>query len=448
MQTAEVNETHDPARRSWVASANRPGCDFPIQNLPFGVFQAAGRAPRGGVAIGELIFDLKVAAAAGLFSPAAREAAQAADSANLNALMAMPPAQVSALRHELSDLLRADGPDRHRVESLAADLLVPMQQATYLLPAAIGGFTDFFASVDHVTRTSRLLRADAEPPAAFKHLPMAYIARASSVVVSGTPVVRPRGQRRLSGGGLEFAASRTLDYELEGGIFVGVGNALGRPIPIAAAGAHIFGLCLLNDWSARDIQRWESVPLGPFLGKSFCSTISPWIVTTEALAPFRAALSSHAADDPKPLAYLHNAADQAEGVFNVELTAALQTAAMRERGLAPARTSRTNLTALYWTAAQMIAHHTSNGCNLRPGDLLGTGTASGPTDESRGCLLELTSGGKQPIQLPTGETRSWLEDGDEVVFRGRASRAGFVPIGFGECRGRIVPAPGDEPVRF
>jgi len=437
---ADLNETHDPTRRSWVEAANAPDCDFPIQNLPFGVFQSPGRAPRGGVAIGDMIFDLKVALDAGLFSQSAQAAARAACAPTLNALMALPPRQVSALRRDLSEVLRSDGPDRRRIEKMAGDLLVPMQQASYRCPAVIGDFTDFFTSVDHVTRVGRIVRPDSALPPAFKHLPMAYNGRTSSVVISDTPVIRPRGQKMRGNGDVEFAPTRALDYELEAGIYIGAGNALGTPIPLRAAPEHIFGLCLLNDWSARDIQRWESVPLGPFLGKSFCTTISPWIVTSEALAPFRVPAAARAKDDPLPQNYLQDAADRAEGAFDIDLSATILTAAMRSKGQAPARITLTNLNTLYWTAAQMIAHHTCNGCNLQPGDLLGTGTTSGPTDESRACMLELTAGGKQPLKLPDGETRAWLEDGDEIAFHGRAHRDGFVPIGFGACRARIAPA--------
>jgi fumarylacetoacetase len=435
-----LNETHDPARRSWVDAANELGGDFPIQNLPFGVFRSAGQEPRGGVAIGDMIFDLKAAVDAGVFSQSAREAARAACKPALNAFMAMPPRQISALRHALSDLLRFDGPDRQRIEKMAPDILVPMQQASYLRPAAIGDFTDFFTSVDHVSRVGRIVRPGSDLPPAFKHLPLAYNGRTSSVVISDTPVIRPRGQKRLGNDNVEFAPTHSLDYELEAGIFIGAGNELGQPIPLRTAPEHIFGLCLLNDWSARDIQRWESFPLGPFLGKNFCTTISPWIVTSEALAPFRVPAVARAKDDPLPQNYLQDAADQAEGAFDIELRATIQTADMRSKGQAPARITLTNLKTLYWTAAQMVTHHTSNGCNLQPGDLLGTGTTSGPTDESRACMLELTVAGKQPLKLPDGETRSWLEDGDEVAFHGRASRDGFVSIGFGACRARIESA--------
>jgi fumarylacetoacetase len=435
-----VNETHDPARRSWVESANAAGCDFAIQNLPFGVFTAPGRGARGGVAIGDMILDMKAACEHGLFSSQTRDAAQAAAKPALNELMAMSPAALSVLRRELSDLLRGDGPHRDKIEKLASDLLVPMKDTTMAVPAQIGGFTDFFTSIDHVRRATSVLRPDAPLPPAFKALPMAYNGRASSIVPSGASVVRPYGQQGRTDGDSAFAPSGMLDYELEVGIYIGSGNELGRPISLQKAREQLFGLCLLNDWSSRDIQRFESFPLGPFLGKCFATTISPWIVTAEALAPFRIASRTHTADDPPVHDYLNEETDRNEGGFDIALTAALRTGVMRGKGEAPAPITMTNLKTLYWTCAQMIAHHASNGCNLRPGDLLGTGTLSGPSDESRACMLELTAGGKQPLVLPNGEQRSWLEDGDEVVLTGRCNRDGYVSIGFGECRGEIAPA--------
>ena len=431
-----LNETHDPSRRSFVETANVAGCDFPIQNLPFGVFSTKDGGPRGGVAIGDMIVDMKAANAAGLFSAVAQDAAKAVAKPTLNELMAMKPAKLSALRRELSDLLRSDG--LHRAE--ATKVLVPMRNAELMMPATIGGFTDFFTSIDHVRRATSVLRPDAPLPPAFKNLPMAYNGRASSIVASGGPVIRPHGQQGRKDGTSSFAATRMLDYELEVGIYVGEGNELGRPVPLHEARDRIFGLCLLNDWSARDIQRFESFPLGPFLGKCFATTVSPWIVTAEALAPFRVPARARDAGDPPLHDYLSDSTDQSEGGFDIALTASLQTAAMRAKGDAPAPISKTNLAALYWSCAQMVTHHASNGCNLQPGDLLGTGTLSGPTDESRACMLELTTGGKQPLVLPNGETRTWLEDGDEVVFHGRCNRDGAVPIGFGECRGLIAPA--------
>lgn len=431
-----LNETHDPARKSWIETANAANTDFPIQNLPFGVFTAPGRDARGGVAIGDMIFDIKAALATGLFSGAVAETAKAAALPTLNTLMAMAPARISGLRREISDLLRTGG----RAEKHRNDVLVPMKDAALKLPAHIGGFTDFFTSLDHVTRATRLLRPDAPLPPSFKHLPMAYNGRASSVVPSGLPVIRPQGQQGRKDGGSAFGPSRMLDYELEVGIYVGMGNELGHPIPLREARDRIFGLCLLNDWSARDIQRFESFPLGPFLGKCFATSVSPWIVTTEALAPFRIPARVRAADDPPLHAYLSDALDQSEGGFDIALTAALETPTMRRNGQAAAPISQTNLAALYWSCAQMVTHHASNGCNLFSGDLLGTGTLSGPTDESRACMLELTGGGKQPLVLANGETRNWLEDGDAVILRGQCRRDGYVSIGFGECRAEIAPA--------
>ncbi len=431
-----LNETHNPARKSWVESANTATTDFPIQNLPFGVFTAPGRDARGAVAIGDMIFDIKAALEAGLFSSAAAEAAKAASLSTLNTFMAMAPAAISALRRELSDLLLQGS----QAEKLKGDLLVAMKDATMKLPAHVGGFTDFFTSLDHVTRATRVLRPDAPIPPSFKHLPMAYNGRASSIVPSGVQVIRPQGQQGRRDGGSTFGPSRMLDYELEVGIYIGAGNEMGHPISLRDARDQIFGLCLLNDWSARDIQRFESFPLGPFLGKCFNTSVSPWIVTAEALAPFRVPARARAADDPPLHDYLSDARDQSEGGFDITLTAGLETPAMRAKAHAPAPISRTNLNTLYWSCAQMVTHHASNGCNLSSGDLLGTGTLSGPTDESRACMLELTGGGKQPLVLANGETRTWLEDGDAVVLNARCNRDGHVSIGFGECRAEIAPA--------
>jgi len=436
-----LNETHDPKRRSWVASANEAECDFPIQNLPFGIFRHRGRAGRGGVAIGDRIFDLKAGLEAGLFSGAAAEAAKAASGHRLNPLMALGSEPASALRARLSDLLRAESPERGRLEAMGDALLVPMAQARIMLPAAIGDFTDFFTSIYHVERGSRINRPDGPPvPPNFKYLPIAYHSRASSVVPSGAKVVRPNGQSNTPAG-VRFGACQQLDFELEVGAFIGPGNKQGEPFTIKAARGQLFGYCLLNDWSARDIQRWETNPLGPFLGKSFATTISPWVVTDEAMMPFRAHAFPRAEADPPPMDYLKDAADEAEGLFDLALDAYLLTARMRAKKAPPARITETNFKYVYWSFAQMATHHASNGCNLVPGDLLGSGTASGPTDESRACLLEATVRGSVPLTLPDGETRAWLEDGDEVIFRARARREGYVPIGFGECRGRIEPAP-------
>ena len=430
-----LNETHDPARRSWVPAANHPDSDFPIQNLPFGVFRPLGGEARGGVAIGDRIFDLSAGLEMGLFSGNAGAAARAASGPTLNPLMALGTSAASALRSRLSDLLHEDGPERRHVEALADRLLVPMSGMRLLLPARIGNFTDFMTSSFHALRvTGRAL--DAPLPPVLCHMPVAYHGRASSVRVSGEDVRRPNGQSKPRDGEVQFGLSKALDFELEFGAFIAQGNALGSPIPIEAAASQAFGYCLLNDWSARDIQSWESM-LGPFLSKSLSTTISPWVVTAEALAPFHVPVLTPRPDWPRPLPYLDFQPDRDEGGLDVELEAYLYTSRMREAREQPARVAATNVRFLCWSFAQMIAHHSSNGCNLQPGDLLGSGTVSGPTDDSRGCLLEHS----EPLGLPNGESRRYLEDGDEVIFRGRAHREGYVSIGFGECRARILPTP-------
>jgi len=436
----EPNATHDPALRSWVESANAPDCDFPIQNLPHGVFRTAARGWRGGVAIGDMILDMAEAVDAGLFAGPAAEPARAAAEPRLNRLMGMGNAAASVLRARLSALLRADGPDATRIAAMAPRLLVPMAEAEMRLPAAIGAFTDFLTSSFHTERGGRRTRPEAPLPPNFKHLPIAYNSRASSLRVSGEAVHRPNGQRQRPDGSVHFGPCEALDFELEVGLFIGPGNAVGQPIAISAAPQHIWGYCLLNDWSARDIQRWESFPLGPFLSKSLSTSISPWVVTAEAMAPYAAPAFPRAAGDPAPLPYLTCPRDQAAGLLDLTLEAFLLTPRMREAGEAPARVTRTSFRNMYWTFAQMVTHHASNGCNLMPGDLIGSGTASGPEDESRACLSEITEG-RNPLTLPNGETRLWLEDGDEVIFRARAERPGYRAIGFGECRGRILPAP-------
>jgi fumarylacetoacetase len=431
-----VNATHDPARWSWIDSANHADSDFPIQNLPLGVFHRPGEPLRGGVAIGDRIFDLAAAAQAGLFSGKTAKAASAASRPTLNPLMALGNPHASALRARLSELLRGDGPERRRVEALADRVLVRMGEARLALPAAIGGFTDFLCSSYHTTRMS----LTGTPPPAFHHLPIGYNGRASSVRVSGEPVQRPNVQYRAPDGTVRFGPEPAQDFELELGFFVGRGNVLGTPIAIEDASEHIFGFCLLNDWSARELQRWEAQPLGPFLSKSFSTTISPWVVTAEALAPFRMAARPREPDAPALLPHLHCQADQSYGGLDLLLEAYLLTPRMREMGLVGDRVTCSNFRHMYWTPAQMLTHHASNGCNLRPGDLLGSGTVSGPTDDSRACLAELTSRGTEPLRLSNGETRTWLLDGDEVVFRARATREGSVAIGFGECRVRLDPA--------
>ncbi len=431
---AELNETHDPQRRSWIEAANAADADFPIQNLPFGVFRRPGGEPQGGVAIGDQILDLAAALREGLFEGDAAIAAQAGAGDRLNPLMALEPKTVSALRRRLSDLLRAGGPDEARVHALADRLLVPMKDAAMELPASIGDYTDFSCSTHHMMRMGG---GTVRP--VFLQLPVGYHGRASSVRVSGAEVVRPLGQVAGKDGQVVFTREPQLDFELEFAAFVGRGNALGCPIPMGEAEDHIFGYCLLNDWSARAIQMFE-MALGPFLGKSFLTTISPWVVTSEAMAPFRTAAFARPESDPPIPAYLQSAADRREGGLEVRLEALLSTEKMRRRGDPPQRIVATNFRYIYWTLAQMLAHHASGGCDMTPGDLFASGTVSGPEDEAKACLMEANERGTRAISLPGGETRLWLEDGDEVLIRGQAEREGFVSIGFGACDGRVAEA--------
>lgn len=441
----QLNVTHDPARRSWVASANEPGADFPIQNLPFGVFERDG-AVHAGVAIGEHAVDLPALRDSGLLAPEsdAALACEAANDGTLNRLMSMPSRYASALRAALSDLLRSDSPQRTFVQAHADALLPRIDTLTMRLPCEVGDFTDFLTSLHHTERHGRYKGlADPLPPA-FKSLPIAYHGRASSLRASGGEVRRPNGQYRGADGHIAFGPAPALDFELELAAWIGAGNALAQPIAVDEAHAHIFGYSLLNDWSAKSIQWFEQV-LGPFLGKSFHTSVSPWIVTSEALAPFRKAPAARAPGDPPLMPHLHGALDQREGGLHLALYAHLSTEKLRTSGAAPVQITHTHLDNLYWTFAQMVAHHTSNGCNLRTGDLLGSGTISGANDVSRACLTELTNAGRDPLALPSGETRIELEDGDEIVLSARAAKPGAVSIGFGECRGRIVPAPSFAP---
>ena len=435
--TVVIDETHDPALKSWVASANGHA-DFPIQNLPLGVFSPPGQVPRGGVAIGDMILDLAGAVEAGLFEGMPLLAARAAMGDTLNPLLAMEAEPRRALRRRLSALFAEGSPERARVEPL----LHRAQDCAMHLPARIGDYTDFYVGIHHATNVGRVFRPDNPLLPNYKHVPIGYHGRASSIRPSGVPVRRPNGQRKAPDAEAPtFGPSQRLDYELEMGIWIAEGNELGEPIPIEAADRHIAGLCLLNDWSARDLQAWEYQPLGPFLAKNFLTTISPWIVTAEALAPFRIAQPPRPDGDPRPLPYLWSEEDQKAGAFAIELEVSIASARMREERVPPMRLSRGPASNMYWTAAQIITHHASNGCNLQPGDLLGTGTISAPTDDGFGSLLEITRGGKQPITLPTGETRTFLQDGDQLFLSGRAQREGYVPIGFGPCHGIIIPAP-------
>ena len=427
-----MDHTHDPSLRSWVESASDHQ-DFPVQNLPFGVFRRrdTDEVGRVGVAIGDMILDIAACQAERRFTGLAATAAATCAGPTLNALMALGAGPRAELRRQVSELLCADSSEE--------GLLVPQRDAELLLPARIGDYTDFYASVHHATNVGGMFRPDNPLLPNYKWVPIGYHGRASSIVPSGTPVRRPAGQSRPPDAAVpSFGPSRSLDYEMELGLFVAVGNVLGEPVPIGRAEDRIFGFCLVNDWSARDIQAWEYQPLGPFLAKNFATTVSPWVVTLEALDPFRAPALARPAGDPTPLPYLDSRRNTEAGAIAVTVEVYLSSARMREAGLPPQRLSRGSAADLYWTPAQLVAHHTSNGCDLRAGDLLATGTISGPTKESRGCLLELTWRGAEPLALPSGESRKFLEDGDEVIMRGYCEREGAVRIGFGECRGTVV----------
>ncbi len=433
-----IDATHDPSLTSWVDSANRPECDFPLQNLPFAAFRRAGSGEplRCGVGIGDAVLDLTALGAAAPRSGPAAEALAACAAPALNGLMALGPAAALALRRTLSELLRSGSPHA----AALASALVPQAGAEFAVPAHIGDYTDFYTSIHHATAVGRLFRPDQPLLPNYKWVPIAYHGRASSIGVSGQQVRRPHGQLMPRGAERpHLAPSERLDYELELGVLIGSGNALGEPIALEHAERHVFGLCLLNDWSARDVQAWEYQPLGPFLAKNFATTVSPWVVTLEALAPFRAPWQ-RPATDPAPLPYLDGVALRAAGALDISLSVALETARMRERGAPPVQLSQSNFRDSYWSLAQMVTHHTVNGCNLAPGDLLGTGTQSGPQPHEAGSLLELTGGGKQPVVLPDGETRTFLADGDRVILRAWCERAGLRRIGFGEAAGTVCPA--------
>ena len=434
-----LDRTHDPSLRSWVETANQKDTDFPIQNLPFGVFRERGKAEnsRIGVAIGDRILDLKFCCQEGLLGELPAPLQEACKAPNLNPLMALGNWASSTLRARLSELLLSNGQQK----TLGTNLLVPMVEAELLLPADIGDYTDFYASIFHATNVGKLFRPDRPLLPNYKYLPIAYHGRASSILPTGTPLKRPKGQRKDSGDSIpHFGPSQLLDYEVEVGFFIGVGNQLGQPIVIDRAEESIFGLCLVNDWSARDIQAWEYQPLGPFLGKSFGTTISPWVVTMEALAPFRCSAFSRPEGDPLPLDYLSSSLNSKLGGINLTVEVLLQSAQMREQGIEPFLLSRASFQEMYWTLAQMLVHHSCNGCNLRPGDLLASGTVSGAEEGSQGSLLEISQRGSKAIKLPTGETRTFLADADEVIIRGYCEREGFTRVGFGECRGIILPA--------
>jgi len=435
-----TNETHDPALRSWVGSANRAEADFPIQNLPFGVFRRAGsqEAFRAGVAIGDQILDLGASEVRALTSSGAAVLTAALDACSestLNSYFALGREAWSALRAFLSEILRVQSPFAGQLRAA----LVPQREAEYAVPARIGDYTDFYTSIHHATAVGRLFRPDNPLLPNYKWVPIGYHGRASSIRVSGHRFPRPLGQLKAADAASpSLGPTRRLDYELEVGIYIGTGNALGTRVPMESAEDHVFGLCLLNDWSARDIQAWEYQPLGPFLAKSFATTVSPWIVTLEALAPFRVPWT-RPAGDPHPLPYLDSPELRICGAIDLQLEVWLETERMRATGRAPERLCQSSFRESYWTLAQLVAHHTVNGCNLQPGDLLGSGTQSGPGPHEAGSLLELSAGGQRPITLQSGETRTFLADGDRVIFRGRCVRAGYAPIGFGEAAGTVTP---------
>ena len=432
-----IDHTHNPDLRSWVESANQKGTDFPIQNLPLGVFHRQGDAgtPSIGAAIGDQILDLSTVCKAGLLQDLTDSLQSACRASTLNPLMALGRSASSALRSRLSDLLRVDG-QRAPTES---QLLVPMAEAEMLLPADIGDYTDFYASIFHATNVGKLFRPDNPLLPNYKYVPVGYHGRASSIVASGTALRRPQGQRkRPDEAAPSFGPARLLDYEVEVGFFVGKGNELGESVAIAQAEDHMFGLCLVNDWSARDIQAWEYQPLGPFLGKSFATSISPWVVTLDALAPYRCAAFTRPEGDPPPLPYLTSSQDTEWGGIDLTVEVWLQSVQMRDRGIEPVRLSQATFQQMYWTLAQMLTHHTSNGCNLRPGDLMASGTVSGAEEGAKGSLLEISQRGAQSIDLPTGETRTFMIDGDEVTLRAYCEKTGCARIGFGACRGIVL----------
>jgi fumarylacetoacetase len=438
-----INETHRADLASWVESATGD-TPYPIQNLPLGIFRRreADEQWRAGVAIGDEVLDLAAVSRVGLLSGAAGRVGARCASPSLNGVLALQPADWSALRHQVSRLLRSDTTEGERARRHRHEVMVEAADIEMTIPAAVGDYTDFYASISHATNVGTMMRPDNPLLPNYKWVPIGYHGRSSSLVVSGTPVRRPLGQTSADGKGApSFGPSARLDYEAEIGFLIGTGNVLGEPVAIRQAEQLIFGLCLLNDWSARDIQAWEYQPLGPFLSKNFATSLSPWVVTLEALAPYRVGSASRAEGDPAPLPYLSDSGEAERGAIDVQLEVLLRTRRMRDENRPGARLSMSTLADLYWTPAQLVAHHTSNGCNLRPGDLLGSGTVSGASRDARGCLLELTWRGTEPLRLPNGEERRFLEDGDEVTLRGWCERDGFARIGFGDCTGIVLPAP-------
>ncbi|MEW6990871.1 fumarylacetoacetase [Colwelliaceae bacterium 6441] len=433
-----LNDTHNPQLTSWVESANQAGCDFPIQNLPFAVFKKAGadEAFRGGVAIGDQILDLAAAANSGVFAGLALEAIQACAQSELNTFMGMGKDAWSSLRAALSKALASGSLAQDKL----ANCLVSQADAEYALPCNIGDYTDFYTSIHHATSVGKKFRPDNPLLPNYKWVPIGYHGRSSSIEISGSDFKRPKGQTKApTATEPSFGPCKRLDYELEIGVFIGNGNALGEPVSIDNAEDHVFGICIFNDWSARDIQGWEYQPLGPFLSKNFASTISPWIVTTEALAPYKGQWTRDEAD-PQPMPYLESEQNRSSGSFDINLQVLLETETMRAAEQAPTPLSQSNFKDSYWTVAQMVAHHTVNGCNLRSGDMFGSGTQSGPNPEEAGSMLELSNAGSEPITLPNGEARTFLEDGDNVIMTGWCEKAGAARIGFGLVEAKILPA--------
>jgi fumarylacetoacetase len=434
----DLDETHEPSARSWLESANLADADFPIQNLPFAVFRRSdsNEAFRGGVAIGDQIVDLAAVAATDDFHAEAADGVRAGAQSSLNALMQLGDPTWRALRRALFHSLLQGS----KTQATLRGCLVPQSAAEYSLPARIGDYTDFYSSIYHATAVGRMMRPDQPLLPNYPWIPIGYHGRSSSIGVSAQDFYRPQGQRLPAGSAVPvFGPSQRMDYELELGVFIGSANPLGTPIPIVAAESHIFGLCLLNDWSARDLQAWEYQPLGPFLAKNFATTISPWIITLRALAPFRVPFV-RPENDPQPLPYLDSPNNRRTGALDICIEALLQSQRMREQNQPPHRMSRSSFKYAYWTIAQLVAHHTVNGCNLLAGDLLGTGTQSGPTPAEAGSLLELSKGGREPLRINPHETRTFLEDGDTVILRGWCEKAGATRIGFGESRGRMLPS--------
>lgn len=428
--------TNDPKLRSWVESANKSGADFPIQNLPYGRFRRAGTQEpwRIGIAIGDRILDLKLAADKGDWESDVQPLLVPLAAGDLNSFMAQGSAARRKLRAALSQALHENSPQQSRLTAC----LLPQAQAEMTVPCSIGDYTDFYTGIHHATAVGKLFRPDNPLLPNYKWVPIGYHGRSSSIGASGQAFRRPAGQLKGESDAPEFGPSRRLDYELELGAFIGPGNALGEPVGMDQAEDQLFGLALLNDWSARDVQAWEYQPLGPFLAKNFATTISPWIVTMEALQPFRCDFNRDA-KDPQPLPYLDSPYNRKYGAIDITLEAWLQTTAMRAAGEPAVRLSQSNFRdSAYWTLAQMVSHHTINGCNLQPGDLLGSGTQSGPEPAQAGSLLELTQGGKKPIRLPNGETRTFLADGDTVILKGYCENATAVRIGLGEAIGTVL----------